>query len=258
MISRFTLLSAACASAFVTAPAAAAQPGLTFPATYDGHGACSNGATAPIRLTLIGNGYYVETCPAADGGAHGGATRGTWMLHTDSDAIGLTASGTTSYFRIVGTTLVKLDPSGDAVHGPQTVLKRANHVDAQALAMGERVARIPLESTLWTLLEIDGKAIVPSGEATAPTLTFDGPESRVSGSTGCNRLTGNYKSDEGMLHFTPLATTRMMCAHPAVDEQAFLAALASVTRYQIADGKLSLFRDREEPALVFRASTGPR
>jgi heat shock protein HslJ len=144
------------------------------------------------------------------------------------------------------------------MHGPQTVLKRASHVDAQALALGEKAVRMTLESSPWTLLEMDGKAVVLPADVAGPSLTFDGAESRVSGSTGCNRLTGSYKSDEGMLHFTPLATTRMMCVHPAVDEQAFLAALGGVTRYEIEDGKLLLFSDAKEPTLVFRASTGPQ
>jgi heat shock protein HslJ len=114
------------------------------------------------------------------------------------------------------------------------------------------------KSSPWTLLEMGGKAVVLPADVVAPSLAFDGGESRVSGSTGCNRVMGSYKSDEGMLHFTPLATTRMMCPHPEVDEQAFLAALAAVTHYEIKDGKLSLFGEGKMPTLVFRASTGAR
>jgi heat shock protein HslJ len=260
MTSRVASISATVAIALLVAgsPTGAQSP-LSFPATYEGRGACGNAPHAPIRVTLIGNGYYVESCRAAAEGAHPATTRGTWLLHTDSDAIGLTSNGTTAYYRIAGTTLVMLDPNGDAIRGPQTVLKRTSHVDAQALAMGENVVRMTLESSsLWTLIEIGGKAIVASGDAPAPTLTFEGPESSVSGFTGCNRLVGKYKSDEGMLHFTPLATTRMMCAHPAVDEHAFITALATITRYTIADGRLSLFADGDVPALVFRARTGPQ
>jgi heat shock protein HslJ len=225
---------------------------LTFPATYEGHAHCGNHARALLRITLLGNGHFVESC-AADA-----STKGSWMLHTDADAIGLTAGGITSYYRIAGTTLVQLDAYGDAIYGSKTVLARVQHANAQHVAIGENMTRMTLESSPWTLVEMDGKAVVLPADAPGPALTFDGPESRVSGSTGCNRLTGGYKSDEGMLHFTPLATTRMMCPHPTVDEQAFLAALASVTRYHIEGGQLALFGTGEDPLLLFRASTGPQ
>ena len=89
--------------------------------------------------------------------------------------------------------------------------------------------------------------------AAGPSLDFDGQTSRVSGSTGCNRLAGGYTSDEGTLHFTPLVTTRMFCPSPPVDEQAFLDALASVTAYRIEDGTLRLLAGTK-PVLLFHSS----
>ncbi len=52
----------------------------------------------------------------------------------------------------------------------------------------------------------------------------------MSGSTGCNRLTGSYEQDGNSLRFKQMATTKMACP-PPVDamERAFLQVLGATT-----------------------------
>ena len=62
--------------------------------------------------------------------------------------------------------------------------------------------------------------------------------SRLSGTAGCNRFSGNWKQDGATLKLGPMAATRMACPPPAMDiEQrvvALLEAANSVT--YTADG----------------------
>jgi heat shock protein HslJ len=107
-----------------------------------------------------------------------------------------------------------------------------------------------LASETWSLVEMDGKPVVLATGQGAPSLAFDPHSSRVSGSTGCNRLTAGYAEREGLLHFTPLATTRMLCPESGVDERLFLTALEDVTRYRIDGDELTLYHG-EKALLVF-------
>src|SRR5690242_13082597 len=77
-----------------------------------------------------------------------------------------------------------------------------------------------LEGTSWNAVEVNGTAV--AGDVTAserrPHLVF-GADGRVSGSDGCNRLTGPYSvNGSNGLAFGPLAGTRMAC--PGTDELA--------------------------------------
>ena len=114
----------------------------------------------------------------------------------------------------------------------------------------------PIESHPWRLTSIEGQA-VPAG--TDPRqdaqLTFDGA-GRVSGSGGCNRLTGSYQRNGTHLKIGPLASTRMACIDAARGqlEARFLAAIEATTQYSIANGELVLIGSRGQ-TLARLAST---
>ncbi|HEY8389178.1 MAG TPA: META domain-containing protein [Parasegetibacter sp.] len=88
----------------------------------------------------------------------------------------------------------------------------------------------------WVLTELMGKPIDSTGRP--PYLQFSA-ENQVTGSTGCNRLTGGFTlQGETKLKFSPLATTKMYC--PDVDESGFLNALEKVNNYNIVSDMLIL------------------
>lgn len=95
----------------------------------------------------------------------------------------------------------------------------------------------------WTLASIKDEVVKESDFGTTlPTLSFHVIERKVSGSTGCNRLSGSFQADaDGKFNFLPLATTRMLCAGKG--ENLFLQALNQVDRYQLEGDKLSLMKD---------------
>jgi copper homeostasis protein (lipoprotein) len=102
---------------------------------------------------------------------------------------------------------------------------------------------VTLESYTWVLTELGGKAVVLPQDAVVPHLVFDGGAKRVSGSTGCNNLTGSYERDGEHLKFSPLATTRMMCPAGMDREADFLTAMERVRSFTIAGDTLELFAD---------------
>ena len=88
----------------------------------------------------------------------------------------------------------------------------------------------------------------PSGTKTLDELfTMKRPElqledGRVSGSTGCNRITGTYTVSGNSVQFGPnLALTKMGC--PNYDENVFLEAFYKVNHYSIRNNELQLMKD---------------
>lgn len=106
----------------------------------------------------------------------------------------------------------------------------------------------------WTLTESDGQPVTPAGTEKDAHLLFFTPN-RVSGSTGCNRLTGTFELSGGnKIRFSPLATTRMMCPD-AEAEARFAKAMGTVDSYSVTDsalllsnGKTAVVRFKATPA----------
>ena len=72
-----------------------------------------------------------------------------------------------------------------------------------------------------------------------PELEFDGQ--RVTGSTGCNRISGSFTVDGEEFKFGSLATTKMGC--PGYDENVYMDALNMTNRFRLNADQLSLFKD---------------
>ena len=105
---------------------------------------------------------------------------------------------------------------------------------------------VALAYTEWALVELDGEPVEIGPDEIRPSLMLDLEESRASGSSGCNRLTGTFALSEDELRFGPLMTTRMACPEPAMErERAFLAALHRVTSYELDERTLTLLAGDE-------------
>src|SRR5262249_17881105 len=127
---------------------------------------------------------------------------------------------------------------------------------ASASAAPQSPAAGELGRATWTLIELGGQPVPAPSGALAPGLRFDVTQKRVSGSTGCNSLSGTYTADASALHFSPLAVTRMACLDPArqARESAFLAVLERVTAYRIDGPTLTLYA-AEAPLAVFHGAS---
>jgi len=108
-----------------------------------------------------------------------------------------------------------------------------------------------LEGTTWLL-----DKTIPGSEITA--LFANG---QVSGSAGCNTYQGTYRSTRAAgrntIEFSPLATTRMMCDEPLMNQEGiYLTALASATEYTIEGFALTI--TYPGGTLLFYDKDGPR
>lgn len=93
----------------------------------------------------------------------------------------------------------------------------------------------------WNLTELNGQNVSPA--TTAHLLFTAGQINRVSGSTGCNRLTGVYElSNSNNIKFLPLAVTKMACQDNNANEMEtkFLAALQQATKWSATTNELLL------------------
>lgn len=95
---------------------------------------------------------------------------------------------------------------------------------------------------------------VPERDAVVSTddgLDVEVTDETMSGDTGCNRFHGPYRVDGPAMSIGPLATTRRAGSPTEMEqEQAILAALASVTGWRLASDRIDLLRADGGIALV--------
>lgn len=115
------------------------------------------------------------------------------------------------------------------------------------MLLQKRFEVVPLSSLKgeWHVVNLYGAAL-PEGMETVPALNFDVTANRVTGNSGCNRLSGainHDEADENSISFGHVASTRMAC--PDMDtENQVLSALNSVRSYGLLDnGRLALMSE---------------
>lgn len=103
--------------------------------------------------------------------------------------------------------------------------------------------------TTWQLSTLDGRPVLAGTTITAE-FTSD---TRVAGSSGCNRYMGYAEAAAGKLNVGNLAATLMACERDGVmaQEARYLTLLQAATRYTIAGGELRLGSSATETALVY-------
>jgi heat shock protein HslJ len=109
----------------------------------------------------------------------------------------------------------------------------------------------PLPGSSWTLASVRiGDALTPA--AADASLNF-GEDGQLSGSTGCNRLTGTWSGDAEALELTLGGTTLMACigAEQQAQEQAVLDQLPLTRSATIAEGQLTLKDEGDEALAVY-------
>lgn len=99
----------------------------------------------------------------------------------------------------------------------------------------------------WKIISVNGQTVKTNENQTAPFLNIDMQKNRVSGSTGCNRLTGGVNVDLDKSSFSfddKMASTRMMCPDMTV-EQSVLEAMQQVQSFNINKKGLLMLTDNE-------------
>jgi putative lipoprotein len=105
-------------------------------------------------------------------------------------------------------------------------------------AQGGGGPSLSLENTYWKLTQL-GNAPV-SGTQIEPHLVLDPTTRRVTGSGGCNQLSGGYQVNGDRLTLSQTVSTMKACMKGMETEQAFLKALDQVRGWQITGQQLEL------------------
>ncbi|RYF76013.1 MAG: META domain-containing protein [Comamonadaceae bacterium] len=93
----------------------------------------------------------------------------------------------------------------------------------------------PIEGPMWRLVQLGEQRVAPGPDAARdPHVQFD-LQGRVSGSGGCNRMTGGFTRSGVELRLGQLGATRMACADAARSstETGFFQALQTTASYRL-------------------------
>jgi heat shock protein HslJ len=134
------------------------------------------------------------------------------------------------------------------------------HTDTTTVTLRDKKVADPdrsLTGTTWQVTSlVSAQAVTTSValEQAKPTLTI-GDDGAVSGSTGCNRITGRatVSGSPAVIEFGPLATTRMACAPEVAEvEHAVLQVLKGTVQTSVDADQLTL-SGTDGNGLVLRA-----
>ena len=119
----------------------------------------------------------------------------------------------------------------------------------------------PIEGPIWQLEQLGGVLIEPSSDPRRNAqIQFDF-NGRVSGTGGCNRLTGTFERNGSSLKLGQLGATRMACENQAaeINETQFFAALKETASYRLQQGssRLALLDSGGRTIATLSRGSGP-
>jgi putative lipoprotein len=97
-----------------------------------------------------------------------------------------------------------------------------------------------LENTYWKLTHLEGTPIPRDFQQREPHLIFNSLTGRVTGSGGCNQLTGGYEMSGDRLKLSQVVSTMMACEKGMETERTFLQTLQQVSGWRIGGKQLAL------------------
>lgn len=104
---------------------------------------------------------------------------------------------------------------------------------------------------IWVLESLNGNKITKTDFSKEfPSMEINSNTNKFMGFAGCNSMNGELFFEKGLLRFTNIATTRMMC-EPTNKENEFLLALKRSTKYEIGNNRLTLSNPDGE-TLIFK------
>ncbi len=149
-------------------------------------------------------------------------------------------------------------PSPEESQPPRATLIVERFVDISSReTCGQAPADNPLRGTYWKLVSLEGEPIQVADRKREPHLIFATEEQRVSGSGGCNRVTGGFDLGGDKLRLRQMAGTMMACPAGMDQESRFLQSLSKVERYHISGDHLELLDASGTVLVRFEAVTLP-
>ena len=125
-------------------------------------------------------------------------------------------------------------------HEVEVLLRRAGAMGRPSGTAGGDATE-SLEDTYWKLIRLGDAPVTVVSQQMEPHLILNAETRRVSGSGGCNALTGRYELRGDQLTLGQMAGTMMACLKGMETEQGFLEALKHVSRWKVSRHQLDLF-----------------
>ena len=129
-------------------------------------------------------------------------------------------------------------------------LRRVGAAQTKPGSSDSSPASRPLEGTYWKAVALAGKPVPAQAPTREAHLVFQagGP---VSGSDGCNRITGSYDLKGDRMTFGRMVGTQMACTDTGGREQEFRSSLEAARRWTIAGDRLELFDEAGTAVAAF-------
>lgn len=109
-----------------------------------------------------------------------------------------------------------------------------------------------LEGRYWKAVELVGKPAPAQDARREAHLVFEAA-GRVSGSDGCNRMSGGYELKGDAIKFDRMMGTLMGCPNAGDVDRAFREALTSASRASVVGDRLELFDAAGKRVALFAA-----
>jgi copper homeostasis protein (lipoprotein) len=201
----------------------------------------------PLEPRLRVRGVYVYMYMADAGRFRERLTRRSWPVAHEQDNAALEAAYGKARRRPADTLLVDLDgqvamrPKLEATGREQSLVVERFGGVWPGESCGSRTSIEPLENTYWKLTRLGTTPVGGTSGTRELHLILQPSSHRVSGFSGCNRLTGSYSLDGSRLIFSQTAATLMACPNGMETERAFLDALRQVSTTKITRQHLEMF-----------------
>lgn len=96
---------------------------------------------------------------------------------------------------------------------------------------------------VWVLKSLNGKPASEGFKGALPTLKFNFQDSIVSGTSGCNRYSGQFTYKDGSFQAPNLASTRRLCIDPNREPEFLLELTNLGNSLSLVEGILSISHD---------------
>ena len=139
--------------------------------------------------------------------------------------------------------------SGDAVPPSSSAV-------SSPAASAPPAAPSPIDGIRWKLVHLEGDPVVIPDSPREPHFVLR--EGRVTGSGGCNRLSGDYKIDGKHLRFGQIVATKMFCPDAMDYEQPLFNVLNWTGSWRLTGKQLELFDGGGLPLARFESRAEAR
>jgi putative lipoprotein len=132
----------------------------------------------------------------------------------------------------------------------QLLLRRAG---AKPAVSADAKPDASLEDTYWALVRIGSTEVAVADSRREPHFILHPDQNRVTGSGGCNRMTGNHEVAGDRITFSHMAGTMMACPDGMEHEKAFHEVLGKAARWRIEGARLQLLDAAGETLALFES-----